>query len=95
MHATARLLVTLVMDLLVVVAIVVLAHLVIVFFRQVAVDPWAHFLSGYSAYVVAPIGLSPVPTPYGGVFDVNAALTVMLVLVAQLVVGSVRRLMTP
>ena len=95
MRGIARILTTLVMDVLVVVAFVVLASVVIEFFGQLGGIPLARLVGDVSRHLVMPIGLESWRTPYGGSFDVDAAATVVLVLVAEWVVGSVRRLMRP
>lgn len=83
--------VTILMDVLIAVAVVVVAHMVIVFFGQLAVQPWAKQLVPYTGKLVVPVGAAPIKTPYGGVFDVNAAATVLILLAGEWVLGMVRR----
>ncbi|MDO8963705.1 MAG: hypothetical protein Q7W30_04345 [Coriobacteriia bacterium] len=87
----ARTLVTIIMDLLVVVAVVLLAHLVIVFFGQLASQPWAEGVVRLTSRLIAPLGVAAIKTPYGGIFDVNAALTILIVLGGEWILGTVRR----
>jgi hypothetical protein len=87
----ARIIVTLLMDLVVVIAVVGLAHLVISFFDTTAGTAWGKGLLGLTRLVVVPLGIPPVPTPYGGIFDVNATATVLGLLGVEWVLGLVRR----
>jgi putative copper export protein len=89
--SAARTVVTLVMDVLVAVVVVSLAHLVAGFFGSVASSQWGKGLLGVSGLFVLPLGIAPIPTPYAGVFDVNAAATVMALLGVEWMLGLVRR----
>ena len=84
-------LVTLVMDALVLAAVVVLARIVLLFFGHVAAMPLSRTVADLAARAVVPFGFAPVPTPYAGVFDLNAAATVVAVLAVEWLVGVLRR----
>jgi len=84
-------LVTLLMDALVLAAVVVLARIVLLFFGHVAAMPLSRTVAGLASRAVIPFGLAPMPTPYAGVFDLNAAATVVAVLAVEWLVGMLRR----
>ena len=86
-----RTLITLLMDFLVVVAVVLVAHMVIVFFGQLAGQAWAKGIVALTSKAVIPFGVASIKTPYRGVFDVNAAGTVFVLLGIEWVLGGVRR----
>jgi hypothetical protein len=86
-------LVTVVAGLLVLVELLVLTHLVVLFFGPAATHSWGQAVSGLASHFVVPIGIGPLRTPYAGVFDLDAGATVLLVLFAGWVVGTFRRLM--
>lgn len=85
-----RTLLTIVMDVLVVVAIADTLRLVVLFFGQLAKAGWGEVVIAFTSPVVLPLGIEAIKTPYGGVFDVNAAATVVLLLVAEWVLSVVR-----
>jgi len=78
-----RTLFTIVMDVLVVVAIAVTARIVVLFFGTLAAKGWAEAIVAITNPVIIPFGIESIKTPYGGVFDVDAALTVVVVLVLE------------
>jgi len=86
----AKTLITVVMDILVVIAAVLTATLVIVFFGQLASQPWAHSLVALTKPLIIPFGIAPIKTPYGGIFSVNIALTVVVLLAVEWVLSEVR-----
>lgn len=89
--SAARTAITLLMDVLVAVAVMGLAHLVVAFFGSVSSSVWGKGLLGITGLFVLPLGIAPMPTPYAGIFDVNAAATVVALLGAEWVLGLVRR----
>jgi len=89
--SAARTIVTLLMDVLVAVAVMAVAHLVVAFFGSMSGSEWGKGLLGITRLFVLPLGITPVPTPYGGIFDVNAAATVMGLLGVEWALGLVRR----
>ncbi len=94
MHRAARMLVSIAMGLLVALELLVLAHIIVTFFGFVTAGSWGHTLNAVLVRFVAPFGLSSIRTPFAGRLDVNAVVTLVLVLVAGWLVSSVRRLMT-
>lgn len=87
---SGRTLLTVVMNLLVFVAIALTVRLVVMFFGQIASMDWAKAVVAVTNLVVIPFGIEPIKTPYGGVFDANAALTILVVLVAEWVLSLAR-----
>lgn len=87
----ARTVVTVVMDLFVAVAVVLVVHLVVSFFGAASSASWGQSMLRLTRLLVIPAGIAPVPTPYGGQFDVNAAGTVLALLGLEWVLGLVRR----
>lgn len=87
----ARTAVTLLMDVLVAVAVGALVHLVIAFFGVMSSASWGTSLLSLTRYVVLPLGIATIATPYAGVFDPNAAVTVVGLLGVEWALGLVRR----
>jgi len=85
-----RTILTIIMDLLIVVAIAVTLRIVIVFFGELAKQSWGEAIIAFTNPVTLPLGIDSIQTPYGGVFDVGAALTVALLLIAEWVLSVVR-----
>jgi hypothetical protein len=81
---------TVVMNVLVFVAILLTIRLVVMFFGQIASQEWAKTVVSVTDLVVVPFGIDAIKTPYGGVFDANAALTILLVLVIEWVLSLIR-----
>lgn len=88
---TVRSLLTVVMDLLFVVAIVMVLRIVVLFFGGLAAQTWGRSLVSATRVLVVPFGIKPIVTPYGGVFDVNGALTVLVLLGIEWALGMARR----
>jgi hypothetical protein len=85
-----RTLITIVMDLLVVVAVALTARLCIVFFGQLAAQGWGKAVVALTSPLVVPFGVAAVKTPYGGRFEVNVALTIVVVLLVEWVLSGIR-----
>ena len=85
-----RLLVTIIMDLLVVVAIALTARLCVVFFGQLMAQDWAKTIVALTNPLVIPFGVDAIKTPYGGFFQVNTALTIVVVLLAEWLLSAIR-----
>jgi hypothetical protein len=71
--------------------VVGLVHLIVAFFGQLSLTEWGSALLSVTRYAILPLGLAPIVTPYQGVFDVNAAATVLALLGVEWVLGVVRR----
>ena len=89
--SAARIAVTVLMDLLVAVAVVALAHVVVSFFAVLSSSSWGVPLLRLTRYAVLPLGVAPIATPYGGRFDLDASITVLALLGIEWVLGLVRR----
>ena len=74
---------TIIMDVLVVVAVALTLRIVVLFFGTLAHQGWGEAIVALTDPVTIPLGIEAIKTPYGGVFDVNAALSVVAVLVAE------------
>lgn len=85
-----RTVLTLVMDLLIVLAIAVTARLVVAFFGSLAAQGWGKALLALTRPVTIPFGVEAFKTPYGGAFDVDAALSVGAYMLGEWVLGTVR-----
>ena len=85
-----RTLLTVVMNLLIIVAIALTARLIVMFFGVIAAQEWAKTIVSVTSLLVIPFGIEPIKTPYGGVFDANAALTILVVLIAEWVLSLAR-----
>lgn len=85
-----RTILTIVMDILIAVAIALTVRIVVLFFGQIAIQPWARSVIHFTQLLVIPFGMPPVKTPYHGVFDVNAALTIIALLAVEWVLSVVR-----
>ncbi|PKQ15998.1 MAG: hypothetical protein CVT67_06750 [Actinobacteria bacterium HGW-Actinobacteria-7] len=81
---------TIIMDILVAMAIAVTIRLVIEFFGQLASQSWGEAIIALTKPVTIPLGIEAIKTPYGGFFDVNAGVSVVLFLVAEWVLSVVR-----
>lgn len=81
---------TVVMDLLIVVAIADTLRLVVRFFGQVASTGWGEAIVALTNPVTIPFGFEAIKTPYGGVFDVDAAATIVVLLLIEWVLSVVR-----
>lgn len=85
-----RTILTIIMDVLVVVAIAETIRLVVLFFGQLSSSGWGEVVIAFTNPVTLNLGFEAIKTPYGGIFDVNAAITVILLLVAEWVLSVVR-----
>lgn len=85
-----RTVITVIMDLFVVVAIALTARIVILFFGQLSATNWGQTVVSLTDIFVLPIGVEAVTTPYGGVFDVAAAVSVFIVLAIEWLLSVIR-----
>ena len=86
-----RLLLTVVMDLLIVAAVLLFAHIILGFFGSVASTALATRVTRITVLAVPHLGLRTIPTPYRGVFDFNAGAALGVALVAEWVLAFFRR----
>jgi hypothetical protein len=87
---TVRTLLTIVVNVLIVIAIALAFRQFTVFFARFAHQGWAEAYNALVGKLVIPFGVADIKTPYGGVFDIDNALTVLLVLLLEWVLSSVR-----
>ena len=84
MHGQAiRTVLTVAINVLIVCAIALCVRQAIVFSAQIASQPWAQAFNALTKHLVIPFGLQKIKTPYGGVFDVNNAVTIVALLLAE------------
>lgn len=86
-----RTLITVIMDVLVVVAVVLVTGLVVKFFGVVADTEFGVLVVKVTEAMRLPLGVEDIATPYGGAFDIRMAGTVLLLLVAEWLLSIVRR----
>lgn len=86
----ARMLFTVAMNVLVVLAIALTVRLVVLFFGQLAAQGWAEAVVALTDPITLPLGVDPIKTPYGGVFDVAAAVTIVVLLGAEWLLSILR-----
>ena len=79
-----------VMDILIACAIAVTLRLGVEFFGQLAAQSWGKAIIAFTEPLVIPFGFSDIKTPYGGVFDVEAAATIGVFLIAEWVLSGIR-----
>jgi len=85
-----RTILTIVMDILIACAIAVALRLVVEFFGQFAAQSWGKAIIAFTGPLIIPFGIDEIKTPYGGVFDVNAALTIGVFLIVEWVLSGIR-----
>lgn len=87
---TLRTLVSVIMNILVVIAVLVTIRMVVQFFGSLSGQPWGGAIVSISDIFVFPLGLSEIKTPYGGVFEIAAALSIVILLGVEWVLSVVR-----
>lgn len=93
MRALLRLVLYVVMNVLLLIAGLIVVRIVVTFFARLGTAAWAIQTVDLTTPLVLPLGLGDISTPYGGVFDVNAGATLLLVLAAEWVTTVGRRLL--
>jgi len=86
----ARTIITVIMNVLIVCAIAVTVRLGIRFFGQLASQEWGKAIVSWTSVLVIPFGLHSIKTPYGGVFEVSAALMIGVYLAIEWVLAGIR-----
>lgn len=81
---------TVVMNVLVLLAVLLTATVVVQFFGGLASQDWGRAIVALARLSTLPLGISEVKTPYGGVFDTNAAATVVVFLVLEWLLSVMR-----
>lgn len=85
-----RSLITTFMNVLVIVAVLVAVGMVIEFFGALSAQVWGQAVVRVADILTVPFGVVAIKTGYGGVFDVNAGLTVLVLLLAEWALSAVR-----
>jgi hypothetical protein len=78
------------MDVLIACAIAVTLRLGVEFFGQLAAQDWGKAVVAFTEPLIIPFGIDNIKTPYGGFFEVDAALTIGVFLVAEWVLSGIR-----
>lgn len=91
MKKSARTVLTIVMNVLVLIAVCVTIGIVVRFFGSLTNTTLGEAYLRFASLLRIPAGFSGIRTPYGGTFDVNAAVTVGVVLVLEWVLSISRR----
>jgi hypothetical protein len=87
----ARTFILIVMDIIFVIAVLDVVRLVVEFFAALAGQEWAKSFLRMTRVLVLPIGVKNIATPYGGVFDISVAVTILLLLAVEWGLGIARR----
>ena len=87
---TVRTVLTIAVNVLIVWAILLAARLVALFTAQFAASGLGSAVVSFTNYLVIPFGFAAIRTPYGGVFSVNAAITIVILLVAEWFLSGLR-----
>ena len=82
--------ITVLMNILVVVAVLLTIRIVIVFFGAIASQEWAQTIVSLTDYLSIPFGVEQFKTPYGGFFDADAAITIGVLLLVEWVLSVMR-----
>ena len=85
----ARVVVTIIMDALIACAVLVALRIAVRFSGQFAAHHWGKVFVEFTSFLVIPFGFHAIRTPYGGVFDVSAALMVVVYLLIEWVVAGI------
>jgi uncharacterized protein YggT (Ycf19 family) len=78
------------MDVLIALAIALTVRMVVEFFGALSAQGWGQAIIALTDPLTLPLGMEAIKTPYGGFFDVNAAITVVLLLLLEWVLSVVR-----
>lgn len=78
-----RAILTLVTYVLIVVAVALAIRQFVIFSGDIAARSWAQAFNALSKHLVIPFGISSIKTPYGGRFDIDNALTIVVAILAE------------
>ncbi len=90
-NKSLRTLVTVFMDIVIVVAVIELLRVVIAFFGALSSASWGEVALRLTTPLVIPFGIEDITTPYGGVFEVDAVVTIIALLALEWVLSIVRK----
>lgn len=85
-----RSILTALMDLLIVLAIALVGRLVVSFFGSLAAQGWGEAVLAITRPLTIPFGVEAIKTPYGGSFDVEAAITILVFMLGEWMLSMVR-----
>ncbi len=85
-----RTVLTIIMDVLVIIAIAEVVRLIVLFFGQLYGTEWGKIVVTLTDPVTISFGVEAIKTPYGGVFDVDTALTIVVMLALEFLLSLVR-----
>lgn len=84
-----RTVISLVRNVFILLAILMTSRVVVEFFGQLAAQGWGKALITLTKPLIIAFGVSPIKTPYGGLFDVAAAFMVAIFLGVEWLLSSV------
>ena len=87
---TARSLLTVVVNLLIFLIILLSIRQLVLFSGQIAAQSWAKAFDQIARHLAIPFGQPDIRTPYHGVFDVDNALTILVVVLADWGLSAIR-----
>ncbi len=79
----ARTIITIIMDLLVVLAVLITVAVVVGFFGALSSQTWGQAIIKIADLFTLPLGVAEYKTPYGGVLNIDGVLTVGVLLLAE------------
>ena len=85
-----RSVITILMNLLIVLAVLLVARLLVLFFGSLAAQTWGEAIVRVTDFIVIPFGVDPIKTPYGGIFDVDAAIMIVALIIGEWVLSITR-----
>lgn len=85
-----RTLLLILMDILIALAVLMTAALVIGFFGVLAATTWGEAILKVAEAISLPTGIAGIKTPYGGVFSIDFAITIAVLLLAEWLIGMLR-----
>jgi uncharacterized protein YggT (Ycf19 family) len=71
------------MNVLIIVAVLVTARIVVLFFGALSSQAWGEAIVRITDFLIIPFGVEAIKTPYGGVFDVDAAIMVAVLILVE------------
>jgi hypothetical protein len=83
-------LLTVVIYALIAVAVLLAIRQFVIFSGDIAARSWALAYNALTKPLVIPFGATPIKTPYGGRFDVNNALTIVVAILVEWALSAVR-----
>lgn len=86
-----RTLLSVVMDLLIIVAVVLVLRILVEFFGALTAQPWSDGFLRLTNALVLPLDLPDHTNEYGGFFDMDATVTILGTLLLEWVTGITRR----